>query len=268
MQWNRPLAAEASIDLSFLLTGALGVGKFRVPQIDPLDAQKTNRWLAVSADPILEYESQTSPEFAAATTAELQKNWDLAERSPLLAYRLLSDKADWSIATRPREPQTPVQQTLALSYDQDKVDVYFQAQLTAVAGCVFQYQLSAPPALKVLNASVCKDGTEQAARWSQDPGGTITIFLAGPADGEQQLSIQGEIPMEKRAKITLPNIRLEHCRLQSTTVHVFRRPRVDLDLTLPEEKKSPLPLEEGQTPSPLSRWETARVRAFPSGAVC
>ncbi len=241
LQWNRPLAGQASIDLSFLLTGASGVGKLRLPQIDPLDAQKIKRWLAVSVDPILAYESQGSPDLAAATTAELQKNWDFADSPPLLAYRLESDKADWSISTRPREPETPAQQTLALSYDQNKVEAYFEAQLTAASGYVFQYQLSAPQAMKVLKASVRKEGAEQASRWSQDSAGTITIFLAGPADGNQQISVHGDIPWEKGEKTPLPNIRLEHYRLQSTTVEVFRRPDVDLELTLPEDIDSPLP---------------------------
>ena len=106
LQWNRPLDEEAAVDLSFLLTGASGVGKFRLPQIEPLDAQKIKRWLAVSVDPILEYESQHSPNLEAATTEEFLKKWDFAKSPPLLAYRLESDKADWSISTRPREPET------------------------------------------------------------------------------------------------------------------------------------------------------------------
>ncbi len=252
LQWSRPLAGAAAVDLTFLLTGASGVGNFRLPQIEPLDAQKINRCLAVSVDPILEYETQGSPEPAAATTAELQKNWDLANPAPLLAYRLESDKPDWSISTRPREPETPAEQTVALSYDQNKVDVYFEAQTTAASRYAFQYRLAASPAMKVLNASVRKEGVEQAARWSQEADGTITIFLAGPADGKQQLFLHGEMPLETGEQTPLPNIRLDRHRLQSTTVKVFRRLDVDLDVILPEEKMSTLPLGEAvKTKSPL-----------------
>ena len=38
LQWNRPLDEETTVDLTFLFTGASGVGKFRLPQIEPLGA--------------------------------------------------------------------------------------------------------------------------------------------------------------------------------------------------------------------------------------
>ncbi|MGA2063059.1 MAG: hypothetical protein ABSG67_21515, partial [Thermoguttaceae bacterium] len=246
LQWNRPLDEETTVELSFFLTGASGVGKFRLPQIEPLDAQKIKRWLAVSVDPLLEYESQGSPKLEAATTEEFSKKWDFANSPPLLAYRLESDKSDLSISTRPREPETTAEQTLALSFDQNKVEVCFEAQLTVASGYVFQYQLSAPAGMKILKASVRKEGAELAERWSQDPGGTITIFLTGPADGKQQLSLHGVIPLENGEKTALPNIRLDRCRVESSTVEVFRRPEVDLELTLPEEINLPRSLEEGQ----------------------
>jgi hypothetical protein len=223
LQWNRPLSKETALDLSFLLTGASGVGKFRLPRIEPLDAQKIKRWLAVSVDPILEYESQGSPGLEAAATAELLKNWDFPDPPPLLAYRLESDKADWSLSIRPREPETSAQQTLALSYGRNNVEAHFEAQLTVASGYVFQYQLSAPAAMKVLKASVRKEGAELAARWSQDPGGTISIFLTGPAEGKQQISLEGIIPLENGENTPLPEVRLMHCRLESTTVEVLRR---------------------------------------------
>ncbi|MGA2797845.1 MAG: hypothetical protein ABSE63_09720, partial [Thermoguttaceae bacterium] len=226
--------------------GASGAGKFRLPQIEPLDAQKIKRWLAVSVDPILECESQGSTNLEAATTEEFLKKWDFAKSPPRLAYRLESDKADWSISTRPWEAETTAEQTLALSFDQNKVEAYFEAQLTVASGYVFQYQLSAPAAMKIVKASVRKEGAEQAARWSQDPGGTITIFLTGPADGKQQLSLHGVIPLENGEKTALPNFRMARCRVELTTVEIFRRPAVNLELMLPEEIKSPLPLGEGQ----------------------
>ncbi len=261
LQWNRPLSAGTVLDLSFLLTGASGAGKFRLPQIEMLDVQSNKRWLAVSVDPLLEYETQRSPGLEAAAAAEFLKNWGTAASPPLQAYRLENDKSDWSLSARPREPEISARQTLALSYGQTGVEAQFDAQLTVAEGYVFQYQLSAPAALKVLKVSVRKEDAEQASRWSQDPSGTITIFLNGPAEGTQQLSLQGIIPLENEEKTSLPNIRMERCRLQSSTIEVFRRPDVNLELSLPENKnisqKSPLPLEANTDLAP-------GPRAFPS----
>jgi hypothetical protein len=238
LQWNHPPSQEVTLDLSFLLTGASGVGNFRLPQIKLLDAPAGKRWLAVSVDPALQFESQRSPDLETITTAEFLKNWGASASGPLQAYRLVGDEADWSFSTRPREAEISAQQSLSLSFDQNNVEANFKAQLTVAAGYVFQYQLSAPAAMQVLQLSVQKDGVEQSARWSQDKDGAITVFLKGPTDGQQQLSLHGLMPLESKTKLPLPGISLQQCRVQATTLQVFRRPAVQLELTVPESIKT------------------------------
>jgi hypothetical protein len=246
LQWSRPLAETSAADISFLLTGATGAGKFRLPQIEILGAQKIRRWMALSVDPILEYESQRSPDLESATAADFLKNWGPANSPPLQAYRLVGDKTDWSLSTRPREPKTSARQTLDLCFDKNNVETFFDAQLTVASGYVFQYQLSAPETMKILEASVRREDAELAARWAQDRDGTVTVFLTGPADGEQHLALHGIMPLESKDKTPLPNIMLKRCRVQSTEVQLFRRGEVDLELAAPDNSSSPLSLGEGQ----------------------
>jgi hypothetical protein len=269
LQWNRTLKSETVLDLSFLVTGASGVGNFHLPQIEMLDTQTDKRWLALSVDPLLEHQSQGVPGLEPVAAEEFLEYWAGALLPPLQAYRIQSGELDWSLSTRPRRPEISALQNLALSYDQSGADVQFDARLTVARGYVFQYQLSAPPRMKVLSVSVRTEDVEQVMRWSQDAGGKITVFLNGPAEGAQQLSLRGIIPLETE-KTALPDIRIERCQVQSTTVQIFRRPDVNLELDLadaavPEEIKSPLLSGAGQGEGVSDRGRPVKTLELPGG---
>ena len=53
-RWPRPLSDQATLEATFLMGGASGVGKIRLPRIELLDARSTRRWLAVSVDAALD----------------------------------------------------------------------------------------------------------------------------------------------------------------------------------------------------------------------
>jgi hypothetical protein len=113
--------------------------------------------------------------------------------------------------------------------------------------------------MKVLQVSVRKEGVEHSVRWSQNSDGTITIFLNGPAEGKQHLSLHGTIPTKNNDKMPLPNISLVRASVQSTTLQVFCHPEINLELTFPDNEsivtdenksivqKSLLPISENQT---------------------
>ena len=48
------LRSNGRWETTFLLSGATGVGNFRLPQIELLDTQPTRRWMALSVDPSLD----------------------------------------------------------------------------------------------------------------------------------------------------------------------------------------------------------------------
>ena len=114
--------------------------------------------------------------------------------APLAAYRL-GAAADWSLSTKPREPLTTAEPALALSFDRERVEIDFTAQLTTASGYVFQYRLLGPKELSVQSVSLKKDGVEMVSRWTHDADGTITVFLTGPAEGRQELKLRGTMPL-------------------------------------------------------------------------
>lgn len=278
LAWPRPLPEQSTIALSFLVAGASGVGNLHLPAVEVRQILTGKRWLAVSVDPLLDYEPQwltrglpelflqkLLPEGRAKeqsatkaepfATNEFLKAWGASAAAPLAAYRL-GPAVDWSISTKPRESLTTAQPELTLSFDRDRADVEFTAQLTTVSGYVFQHRLAGPKELSVRSVSLKKDGVEMASRFARDADGTITVFLTGPAEGRQELKIRGTLPLAGKTKLSIPSLKLSQTGSESTLVRVYRRPGVLVDPTPPAGAVSESTLADASRPD----WRTYAER--------
>ena len=227
LKWPEPVSDQAVVDATFLLRQTSGVGNLQLPRLEVLDARSTRRWLAVSVGPELQYREPPAGRFEAVAVPDFQSAWGAAESEPRFALRLDSNDTDWSISTYPCETVTTADQELTLSFDRDGADVYFDAELETTGGYNFRYRLSwqGPIPLQVKQASLTADNVQHVARWTQDDQG-VTLFLAGPVDGRQKLSLRGRLPIRGKRKTTLPVMRIEGSQLQSSAVRLFRRPSV------------------------------------------
>ena len=151
---------------------------------------------------------------------------DRLQLIPQVAYRLPAGEVDWTISTRPHEPRTTADQTLTLSFDEDRVDVLFEAQVSTASGYLFQHRLTVPEGCKIEEISLLDGDVERASRWSQDADGTVTVFLGGPVSGQQKLVLRGWLPVRLGKSWPLPQVRIERCQLHSSTIRLFRRPTV------------------------------------------
>ncbi len=221
-----PVSDQVVLEATFLLGGATGVGNFRLPRIELLDARSSKRWMAVSVDPALEQEEQQKQQLEAVAVSDFLKAWGAADAKPHAAYRLPAGETDWTLSTRPHEPRSTADQTLTLSCDEDHVDLSFEAQVSTTAGYLFQHRLTAPVGLKVEDVSLLEEDVERASRWSQEADGTITVFLNDAASGPQRLLLHGRLPLQASKAWPLPQVRLEQCRLRSATIRIFRRRNV------------------------------------------
>jgi hypothetical protein len=224
----RPASDQVSVDASFLLTGTSGVGNLRLPRLEVLNVRTTKRWMAVSVDPSLEHEVQASNRLDSLTAQAFMAAWGSAGPAPLAAYSLASGEPAWSLATRPREPRTVVDQVLSLDFDLDRADVQYQARLVTQEGDSFRYQIVAPAELEVEKVSLLADAVERVARWSRGPQGDLNVFLTGPASGEQSLTVRGHLPIANPQKVSLPVIRVEGAELRSGLIRLLRRPDVEV----------------------------------------
>ena len=73
--WPHPVSDQVTLEATFLLGGATGVGNFHLPRLELLDAQATKRWLAVSVDPALDREQQKKQRLEAVSVADFLKAW-------------------------------------------------------------------------------------------------------------------------------------------------------------------------------------------------
>ena len=251
LRWPHPISDQVTLETTFLLSGATGVGNFRLPRIELLDARPTKRWMAVSVDPALDGEQQQTQRLEAATVSDFLKAWGAADAKPQAvyrakpqaAYRLPAGEIDWTISTRPHEPRSAADQTLTLLCDEDHVKMIFEAHVSTTSGYLFQHRLTAPAGLKIDGVSLLEGDVERASRWSQDADGAVTIFLGGAASGQQKLVLRGRLPIEAGKAWPLPQVRLQRCQLHLATIRLFRRPSVLLTTHggQPQANAEPMP---------------------------
>ena len=122
-RWPRPHSNRATLEATFLIGGASGVGNLRLPHLELLDVRSTRRWLAVSVDPALDGDQRPKEPPGAIPTANFLKLWGKADSKPQAAYRLPGGEIGWTISTRPHEPCVAADQTTTLCFDKDRVDV-------------------------------------------------------------------------------------------------------------------------------------------------
>ena len=162
---------------------------------------------------------------------EFINNWGASDAPPEMAFRLNGNAAEWSLITRARRAETSGDQNVTWSFNAQTAEVQLDAQLTTAAGSVFQYRLEAPPTLHVDSIAVLAEGANQAARWSQDQDGHISVFLAGPVSGHHELQLHGQMPLPRTRKLALPQVRLEEVRIQNSLVSLYRRPDVLVEVS-------------------------------------
>lgn len=221
----RPMSGRFVVDASFLLTGASGIGNLRLPRLEVAGAHSNRRQLAVWIDPALQFEVTQPESMQGLDTTEFLGAWGPSERKPLAAYRLPPGDVRWSVATRPSEAEKSVAELITYGFERDRVEIRFEANLTATPGHTFHHELLAPAELQIESISVQEERIERATRWSRDENGRITIFLAGPQNRPQDLVLHGWLPIPF-GQTELPRLAVAGTTRRGTAVRLFRRPGV------------------------------------------
>ncbi len=246
LEWPEPLPDKTVVTARFLLTGTSGVGNLRMPQIDLLDGRVTKRWVAVSVSEALQFERSGGETLTAAPAPEFVSAWGPTEAVPSFVFRTTSGEPDWTLATRPREPQMSIEPSLTLRFAKYGTDVEYAAKLDTNGGYGFYYRIAAPTTLEVSQVSLLSEGVDRAIRWSQDLSGGIGLFLAGPVSGPQQLTVRGRLPAVLGEPVPLPTFDLEGAQSAASVLRLSRRPGVLVELR-DEKGLSPVTPAVGDT---------------------
>ncbi len=231
----RPISDQATLDLSFLLTGTSGVGNLRLPRLEVNGARATRRWMAVSVDPALQFEEQPTIESKPLAVPEFAAAWGPGDARPNLAFSAPRGDVPLVIATRPREARSSVEQVLSLGVGQGQIAVRYDATLQTAAGYNFQLSLDGPVDLQVDNVSLLEEGVQRVTRFSRDPGGRITVFLNGPVSGTQTLALQGTIAAVESGQMTLPRLSVVGADAKKSQVNIYRSPAMLVDVAQERE---------------------------------
>ncbi len=230
LELARPTSESVQLQCSFLLTGSSGLGRIRLPQLETVNARPIKRYLAVSVDPSLTGEAQGPDRLEPLAVPDFLAEWGSAESTPQTAYRLPPGPALWTLATRAAGLRPAVEQTLSVSLDEQQAQLFFEAQVDVDEGRAFHYRLSAPPGLQIQRASLMADGVERVSRWSQQPDGTVCLFLSGAAEGTQELALQGSLPITERGRLALPVVEVQQAQTVSSVIRLLRRPSVSVKI--------------------------------------
>ena len=229
LELARPVADQAILEVSFLLTDTSGVGNLRLPELEALGARLAKRTVAVSIHPSLAYEEQVPDRLETVAVTDFLADWGVTDSRPQFAYRLVTGQSSWSLSTRPRKPHTLVDQVLALSFAHASAELHYDAQLVTTAGYCFQHRLMVPTELEIESVSLMEGGVDRTARWLQDHG-RLTVFLTGPVNGKQALALRGRLALPARKSIPLPLVQFDQGQVQTSVIQLFRRSAVRLEV--------------------------------------
>ena len=227
---SRPITDQATVDLSFLVTGSSGIGNLQLPKIEVLDARNTTRTVAISLDRMLK--ETFSGVLDSVPVEAFLKAWGTEEERPVTAaFRLPPVGTSLTIGVQPRSPDLTERQQLALLVTRDRINVSYRSQLTTTDGYKFQYKLRAPEGFRVQTVQVFQDAVENAANWLEDSEGSIVVRLSQPSSGSQTLVVRGTLQRPDQSKWPIPQFKVEDSLIESKHVQVFRTQEMLVELT-------------------------------------
>ena len=220
----RPITDEVAMKLSFLLTDTSGIGNLRLPRLDVVGTQTVNRRLAVSIESPLEADEKSLGHFKSMPVPEFRAAWGSSEVKPQFAFQLADAAANWNLAVHSRQPQLTASNLTTVFLGADRIAAAWLTDLAIEGGAVFQLQLSVPEDFAIESAVARElDATERPLQWSRGVLGEVTLFLPHTPADHYQLLVRGSKPTLSGNTMTIPDLRIAGCNLESQTMVILRQ---------------------------------------------
>ncbi|MFZ5831086.1 MAG: hypothetical protein ACOY3P_13425 [Planctomycetota bacterium] len=227
LHWTRPLTGSASFDLVWIDSATSGLGTLQLPFIDFQEARVTRRWMAVSVDSALDYETRGGAEVDTLAVSEFIDAWGSgnSDSLPALAVRLRSAEGNFELATRLRSPTTTAEQHLTLAFSSKGAQVHCEVPMTTTGGQAFGCGLTLPAGMTVDDVRLMVDGLKRPVLWSQDRR-DLTVSYLEPMNGAYRVHVDGRLTPAPGKRFALPTLALKGATIEHSTVRLFRRPDV------------------------------------------
>jgi hypothetical protein len=224
---SAPGAREATLEATFVLRDAVGIGTFRLPRWEPAVAEVRRRWLAVNIDESLEHEIFVGPETLLMAVADFVQD-ESEDLLPDYAYRLPTGSINWSLTTRRKSNRVRVDQSLAVTGEPHRALVALDAEITVAAGDVYDHVVRCDERLRVDRVTVTENGANRVAYWTQAPDGVVQIFLNERAGAQQRLRLEGHVPATEDGKVQVADVVLDGAERTRAHSKLYRLPSVRL----------------------------------------
>jgi hypothetical protein len=204
----KSLQPNEVIEASFILNGATGIGRLRLPELR-LEPAAVRRVFAVSIDPALDHTASGTRGLTALAAREFEKLWGATAASPQAAYDQHDANGDWSLTTRPKPARLTADENQTLFCGRRRIDVAYEAAVSVTGDAVTRHEVAVPNELEVESISVLDaEQEEQVLRWARDDAGVICVFLRSAVRGSHQLSLRGRLNVPKPGEAAFPFVSL------------------------------------------------------------
>jgi len=219
------LQPDGMVEASFLVSGATGVGRLRLPRLRIDGVPATRRLFAYSVDPSLDYAFGGTAGFATLAIPEFERAWGAMPSLPQGAFARLDDADDWSVTTRPKPVKLVAAETQTLTCGLRRIDVAYTAALTISGSAVTRFELNVPSAIEVESVSaVDVEGEEQVSRWSRDDVGAVIVFLRTALRETAKLTLRGRTAVPPGGDLPFPFVKLNGTTGGEHQLRVVRLP--------------------------------------------
>ena len=231
IEFAHPLTGRTTVDASFLLVGASGVGHWQPPAFEVRGAGATRRRWAISTDPALE------SNFAAAGIDALRPEqfataWGPGAAKPQVAWR--GELANGGgMNTSILEPGLATRYLLVVLAGQKEISLRLSAEVTVSDGQKYEYRFHVPPQLKINRLLVRDQSAAHATRWARSQPDVVTVFLPSPVTGAHQLVLTGSLPTPSGGRFALPDFQVEKSLNDGVRALVLRRAEVRVEIVDP-----------------------------------
>ena len=227
------LRPDAVVETTFLLNGATGMGRLRLPELRLERSAARRHLFAVSIDPGLDFTFAGSIGFIPAAIPEFERMWGTTATLPQAAFELKALRDDWSLSTRPKATRLTAVETQTVTCGRRRVDVAYEAEITPTGDAITRYELAAPADLEVASVSVVDvsgDGEEHALRFARDDTGSVIVLLRTPLRSANKLTLRGRWSVPTAPDSTFPFVQLRGATGGSRQLRVIRLPEASVEL--------------------------------------
>jgi hypothetical protein len=196
------------VTLQWRLGEAPALGYVKLPPIHLVSLPVSQRWLGVSADPVLDCEILGEGDVSAGTPDEFLTLWSdavIADDMSLVVARL--ESSDFAtISVRPQTSDVRVVDQLHVAAGEEGLLLVYEADVSIDGSDTYQFPLVASGQIRIDDVTADQGGQEVPLRWNRSADDALQVFFGQGVVGKLRLVVRGHVPRDKSASYALPRL--------------------------------------------------------------